>query len=150
MRFLAVCPGGFDSTAARQIADASLFDLVMLVEKSLLHAVGGGRYAMHPLLRQYALEQLVTHDEARAARQRQSSYYLDLLTAATEDFAGAGQRNALDRLDAEADNVRAAWLWAGEQGDWIALHRAAASLYEFLHIRSHYGDGQQLCRHLIG
>ncbi len=68
LRRLAVCPSGFDAGAAHQIADASLFDLAMLVEKSLLRVDADGRYTMHPLLRQFALERLDARDETADAR----------------------------------------------------------------------------------
>ncbi len=143
LRTLAVCPGDFDGAAAQQIADASLFDLAMLVEKSLLRA-SAGRYTMHPLLRQYAREQLAADAQEDDARTRHSAYYLQMLAVSDGELSGIEQPHALERVAMELDNVRAAWLWAVEQGAWALLQRAAAPLYDFLHIRSHYADGQLL------
>jgi len=144
LRRLAVCPGGFDTDAARQIADASLFDLAMLVEKSLLRADATGRYTMHPLLRQFALERLDARGETVDARHRHCVWYLDLLVDAARRFTGSEQRAALNRVDADFDNLEAAWLWAVEQEAWPDIHRAAPALYDFLQIRSRYADGEQL------
>ncbi len=144
LRVLAVCPGDFDAAAAQQIADASLFDLAMLVEKSLLRTAAVGRYTMHSLLRQFAQERLAAHAQEDTARSRHSGYYLQMLAATDGELSGAQQHRTLERIDAELDNLRAAWLWAVEQGEWATLQRAAAPLYDFLHIRSHYADGQFL------
>ncbi|MEZ4732411.1 MAG: hypothetical protein R3E79_35310 [Caldilineaceae bacterium] len=64
---LSVFRGGFQRAAAKAVAEASLMDLAIFVEKSLLQMTPRGRYQIHELLRQFAAEQLAaTPDEAAA------------------------------------------------------------------------------------
>jgi predicted ATPase/transcriptional regulator with XRE-family HTH domain len=55
---LSVLRGSFDQEAAEVLGGASLSLLASLADKSLLHADGSGRYALHELLRQYAADQI--------------------------------------------------------------------------------------------
>ena len=58
---LGVFRGGFRRDAAQRIAGVTLNDLAMLVDRSFLYAGPTGRYTMHELMRQFALEQLRNH-----------------------------------------------------------------------------------------
>ncbi|MCB0198123.1 MAG: hypothetical protein KDJ65_39640, partial [Anaerolineae bacterium] len=50
--------GGFETAAARAVVDATPQQLAHLVDRSLLRRTPDGRYRRHPLLLQYATEQL--------------------------------------------------------------------------------------------
>ena len=72
-----------------------------------------GRYQIHELLRQFAAEQLAAQPaEAAATAQRHGHYYLAYLAARTERLVNSEQRQALNEVGEELENVRAAWLWA--------------------------------------
>lgn len=58
---LSVFTGSFSRDAARHIAGASVTVLATLVDKSLLRRAGPGRYAMHQLLRRFAIAHLHTN-----------------------------------------------------------------------------------------
>jgi len=77
---LSVFRGGFDRAAAEYVADANLFVLSTLVDKSLLMRVGVDRFKPHELVRQFALEKLRKNfDEYQDALQRHYQYYASLM-----------------------------------------------------------------------
>ena len=59
-------------------------------------------------LREYALERLAARGDGEAVRRRHAGFYLVLAEAAEPGLLGPKQREWLDRLDAERDNIRAA------------------------------------------
>lgn len=144
LRQLALCRGGFGLEAAGQIAGASLFDLATLVEKSLLRQAENGRYEMHELLRQYTVEQVAEHGEMEAMRRRHADYYLNLLQRRGAALTGAAQRQALNELAEEQENLHVAWQWAVGAGEWQRVEKALAALYNFMQVRSSYWEGKEL------
>jgi len=135
-RQLAVFQGGFDLTAAQEVAGATLSTLSTLLDRSLLRISATGRWGWHPLLHRFAAELLNMHpDEAHAARQRHAAYYLAFLQAQQERLWGEQIGQALAEIEGEIKNVQAAWNWAVTQGDVQALAQGleAFSLYHYLH-----------------
>lgn len=108
---LSVFRGGFTRHAATDIAGASLRSLTKLAGKSLLVSDRQtGRYSAHELLRQYAEEELQAdaklHDQTVAAH---TTFFADLSGRAFEDLFGAGdQKQALDSMEGDLDNIRSA------------------------------------------
>ena len=109
---LSVFRGGFSYTAAKAVTGMSLGVLLALTHKSLLYRAADGRFTLHELVRHYAAEQLLaegaskqTHAQAQHAR-----YYLGLL--GTLEMWSETETASLAVLDAEVDNLRAAWRWA--------------------------------------
>lgn len=74
---LSVFRGGFRLEAAGAVAGASLYQLLDLVNKSLLRR--GDRFEMHELLRQYADHRLLGTERAHTLG-RHASYYAQFLT----------------------------------------------------------------------
>jgi predicted ATPase len=133
---LSVFRGTFRRADAERVAGASLPILATLVEKSLLEALGTGRYGLHELLRHFAAERLAgdTQDEV-ATRGGHSGHHLGLLGRLAPLLDGAEQRRALDEIAASLDDVEAAWAWALDRGDVGALDEAlavAADVYRLL------------------
>jgi DNA-binding SARP family transcriptional activator/predicted ATPase len=142
---LSVFRGSFDQAAAEQVAGATLMTLAILVEKSLLRVTAQGRYHMHELLRQFAAEKLVTSgEEGLPAYQQHSSYYLDFLLKQEKRLVGKEQRQALDEIGQEIDNIRTAWHWATAQDNLEIIRQAAVPLYTFYQIRSRYQEGHDI------
>src|SRR5207248_6919152 len=128
---LAVFRGGFEREAAEQVAGASLHTLTALVDKSLLHVTATGRYDMHELLRQYNEEYLQKSGDTAAARTAHSTYYLGFLHQREADLKGRRQLAALDEVEADFENVSAAWRWAASQKAYETIDQALESLYLF-------------------
>jgi tetratricopeptide (TPR) repeat protein len=102
---------GFTRQAAQQVTGASLRSLAGLVDKSFLsHEPDSGRLEVHELLRQYAQERLEMTPEAYLlAQEAHASYYADFMRAHGRDLKGPGQMQALVEIEADIENVRAAW-----------------------------------------
>jgi predicted ATPase len=115
LRALSVFRGGFTREAAQAVAGASLCDLMSLVDRSLLHRAPTGRYEVHGLLRQYAMEKLDRVPElAKAVRDRHCAYYCLALQRWETELKGPRQQAAIAEMEAEIDNACAAWEWAVE------------------------------------
>jgi predicted ATPase len=115
LRALAVFHGGFTRQAARDVVGADLRLLAALVDKSLLDTLPSGRYDFHPLVHQYAREQLAeAPDEAAKAHEAHALHFHGLLASRLEALRGHGHAAAYQELEADLPNVRAAWRWASE------------------------------------
>jgi predicted ATPase/DNA-binding SARP family transcriptional activator len=144
---LSVFRGGFTREAALEVAGASLRDLMSLVNKSLLDASSRGRYELHELLRQYAANQLdLAPEQAHAVRDRHCAYYSASLERWAGELKGARQREALDQMDLEIENGRAAWYWAVAQGQVTRLVEGADGLWIYHDWRLRYEEGEAAYR----
>jgi predicted ATPase/DNA-binding CsgD family transcriptional regulator len=143
---LAVFRGGFSREAAGRVSGASLRQLAGLVDKSLLSLdAASSRLEMHELLRQYAQERLERRPEkARAARQQHAAYFAAFTTERWQQIKGPRQMAALAELEADIENVRAAWHYSLEQGDVARLWHFIDGLYQLHWIRGWNQAGRAL------
>ena len=139
---LTVFRGGFTREAAEAVAEASLWVLMGLVNKSLLQREPTGRFEIHELLRQFGAEKLA-QDSAQetTARDRHSAFYCAFLHQREADLQGGRQQAALSEIEVDLENVRRAWAWAIENGSFEAVEQALESLYEFYLIQSRFQEG---------
>ncbi|MGH9269115.1 MAG: ATP-binding protein, partial [Acidimicrobiales bacterium] len=138
---LAAFPGGFTLGAAERLAvvgdDDMLAIVAQLVAKSLVVAdrgPGPTRYGMLESVRQYGEERLDQSGEAVPVRDALAQWALELAERAEAELAGPHQREWLDRLEVEHDNLRAALAWVtGEAArpDGESGARLAAALGRF-------------------
>jgi len=147
LQALSVFRGGFTQGAAEQVAGASLRELMALVNRSLLQRTPTGRYEVHELLRQYTAEKLDQSPVAsEAAHDRHSAYYAAALQQWAADLKGPRQQAALAEVEADSENVRAAWNWAVERGQVARLDQALEGLCRFYRWRGRYQEGENVCR----
>ncbi len=147
LRQLSVFRGGFTRQAAEQATGASLPQLAGLVDKSLVSLTAGGRYYMHELLRQFCANKLeAAPPEQALTRARHSDYFLAFLQKRATALMGKQPKVVLDEIQAEVENVRAAWNWAVEQGPVEALESAMEGLFRFCWLRSHFQEGEEAFR----
>jgi len=132
---LAVFRGGFTRDAAQRVTQANLRDLQALVGKALITRDLDGRMTMHELLRQYGEERLVETGHYDAARDAHSDYYLAFLQTREMDVKGARQHEALQEIDVDFENVRAAWSWAVQSGRLARLDDSVECLYWYCDMR---------------
>jgi predicted ATPase/DNA-binding SARP family transcriptional activator len=149
LRRLAVCCGAFSREAAEQIASASLPILANLVDKSLLARQPAGRYALHPLVRQYAAEQLQAVGETAETNNRHLEFFKAMAEIAETQLNGPEQTRWLDRLEAENENLRAALTWTLHDGDTEAGVHLAVALYPFWYWRNYFGEGRTWLRRVL-
>jgi predicted ATPase len=134
---LSVFRGSFNRQAAVEVAGAGLHELSGLVSKSFLYSLADGRYIVHELLRQYGVEELQQDNRLwEAACDRHSAYYLVLFAQRARDIFGSKYRDTLETLDAEIENLRAAWEWATERGQFELLDQALFGLFSYFTTRS--------------
>ncbi|MBN1284629.1 MAG: AAA family ATPase [Anaerolineae bacterium] len=142
---LSVFQGCFTREAAQAVAGAPLPMLSVLVDKSLLRSDAAGGYDMHELVRQYAEEKL---DERPDLRDRthdlHCTYYIDFLQAQWEPMRGSRPGEALDAIEGEIENIRAAWHWAIAHTKEAEIERGLDSLWFFYDTRSRYREGAKI------
>lgn len=113
---LSVFRGGFTRQAAQQVAGASLQALAGLVNKSFLsHNPASGRLEIHELLRQYAQEQL-DHSTSfcKKAHEAHAAYFATFMEQGWERLRDHRQMAALAEIEADIENIRAAWKFCVE------------------------------------
>jgi predicted ATPase/DNA-binding CsgD family transcriptional regulator len=129
---------------------AVLDGLQELVDHSLLRqlpAPGPPRYLMLETIREFAAERLGTPEAARL-RGAHADAFAALAGTAGRPLAGQGEREWLERLDAEHDNIRAAIDWYHQEDPAAAL-RLAAVMSWFWSLHGHYTEGRQRLRQLL-
>ncbi len=145
---LAVFPTGFTLEAARTVAQTHLALLLGLVNHSMLRRDDGGRYAMHELVRHYALEQLDAVERARLERLL-SAYVLRWLRRHAEDLRGPRHADAIAALSAEGGSVRAACDLALDHGAWSELDGSLRAIYRFHREAGTLRDGRAVFAHVV-
>ncbi len=167
---LSVFQGGFRRDAAVQVAKTSLMILSALVDKSFLQrnspANGSAasesevRYEMHDMLRQYAAEKLSEHTGRiidgqfvslvkEQAKTRHSNYYADFLYQRKDRLRGEHQKQTLQEIGEEIDNIRAAWQWAVKHRDVQNLDKCLVALFYFYDIRGWVQEGVEAFREAV-
>jgi serine/threonine protein kinase len=142
---VSVFHGGFTREAVQHILGANLRTLALMVNKSLLRRdTTSGRYEIHELLRQYAEDKFHQFPDMTAIYDTHSRYYLGLITQQTPRLKGQGQLEAIDIIETDFENIRAAWKWAVQQGSAEAVQAAIEPLYLFLITRNRFMDGEEL------
>ncbi len=144
---LAVFHGEFTLEAAKAVTGVDIRLMLSLVNRSLVRRdPASGRFRLHELLRQYAEEHLRrSSEQERAARHAHIDYYSRFVEQQWESMpSGRGLRRILDAIEANMDNVRAAWWGAVSQGDTGALLRMERGLALLYDLRNWLREAAQL------
>jgi predicted ATPase len=131
---LGVFRGGCALEAAEAVVGADVDTLQSLVDKSLLRHTGD-RYWMLETIRDFAAEQITEE-----IRRSHAAYFLALAEAA-EPHLPAYDREWVDRLEREHDNLRAALDWLEAEHQTESLQRLAGALARFWLMRGHAREG---------
>jgi DNA-binding SARP family transcriptional activator len=143
----AVFRGGFDARAAQTVAGATPALLASLADKSFLRRDAEGRYRRHPLLLQFAGEQLQSRpDLAADAARRHGEWFGRLLADADSALHGADQAVALAHIRRDLDNVRQAWRLATERRDFAFFAQVLDPLMFVFDIGGLSYEACDLCR----
>jgi predicted ATPase/DNA-binding SARP family transcriptional activator len=148
-RRLSVFRGGFTPEAVAAVLGAARGPaahhaaLAALVDRSLVRQVGPGRFDLHELVRQYAAERLADDPaEEAAALAAHAGQFLGLLRRSEGDLKGERQPAAIEAVDTDLDNVRAAWRHAIRTADWPGIAGAMESLFLVYEIESFFEEGE--------
>ncbi len=145
---LSVFRGGFSRRAALDITGISLQELGGLVDKSLVVRKTDGQFELHELVRQYAVEKLrVEPDKYSEIQVRHCIYYCAVLKHKIGILKGPQQPEALNEIQADYGNFRAAWYWAASNKLAAQLDDAIESLCLYCLRRGRYEEGENACRY---
>jgi len=140
---LAVFAGGCTLKAAEDVTEADLDVLQSLVDKSLVRYTEK-RFWMLETIRQYATERLEASDEADELRRRHAAYFLAAVEGATTAVQRPqGEPVALDRLERDHDNFRAALQRFEARGETQLTLRLAGAMADFWGERGHTTEGRR-------
>jgi predicted ATPase/DNA-binding CsgD family transcriptional regulator len=134
---LSIFKGGFARQAAQQVAGASLRQIGELVNKSILkHDPDTGRLEIHELLRQYAQEYLENSQQtSRSTKEAYAAYFADFMWERWKLFKTSGQMLALAEIEADIENIRAAWRYCLDQKNSSQLLKFVYSFWIIYWIR---------------
>ena len=138
---LAVFRGGCTLEAAEAVVEADIDILQSLVDKSLVR-FSDERYSMLETIRDFASERLETWGEAQELRRRHAEHFL-ALTEEAEPHLPAYQREWVDRLEIEHDNLRASFDRLESSGETQRALRLAGSLSLFWLVKGHLSEGRR-------
>ena len=137
LRATSVFAGGFELASIHAVAaygDAVdvLRHLDSLVRKSLVvadHTTTRTRYSLFETIRQFAEDRLEAAGELAATRDRHAAHFAGEAGARWDRWNGPGWRDAVDWVEAEFGNLRAAFRWSSARGEVavatdIAAHAA--------------------------
>jgi tetratricopeptide (TPR) repeat protein len=150
-RRLGVFAGGYtleavEAVAGDDSAPSTLALVAALVDKSLTRPLPvtasetGPRFGMLQTIREFALEQLAACGEEPATREAHARYCMHLVETLRRP-AGA-QKGALDQLQTEHANVRAALEWLDVEGPGTDFVHLAAMLPGFWSRGGHLREGR--------
>lgn len=137
---------GFTREAAQAVAGASLGLLAALADKSLIRLKLDGRYELHELLRQFGAQQLAGNVALEnATRERHCAYFFGWLKRQelrlrNPDF----QERALEEVETEQDDLRAAWTWAVQHQLTNRITEGLECVGTFIDLRGGFAEGRDV------
>ncbi|MGO4594554.1 DUF4062 domain-containing protein [Leifsonia sp. 2TAF2] len=118
-------------------------DLAVLVDSSLVSQHDSDdrpRFTMQAIVREYAREQLQSGGELDRARDAHARYFIDLGARARLPLKGGGQREWMQRLGDERDNLRAAERYLLDARDWDRAAELAFNLFLYFWVIGLLGE----------
>jgi tetratricopeptide (TPR) repeat protein len=145
---LSVFAGGWTLEAANEVChgapinkDDVVYVLIGLIEQSLVVAEeDGDRYRMLETVRQYAQDRLRDSGEEKRWRDRHLEHFLTVAEEAAPNIQATQQRQWLECLGVEHDNLRSALTWA-TGADAVSGLRLASACWRFWLIRGYAREG---------
>ena len=138
----AVFAGSFSVEAAEQVCGADLDALESLLEKSLLRRWASGRLGMLETIQEYAAEALEARADAAEVRAGFEDFFAQLLDREWERLLDPAEGSAaIDRLDADYDNVLSALASALDRGETERTALMARRLHTFWRLRDRLLEG---------
>ncbi len=144
-RKLGIFSGGISREAAQIVAGAGSQLLAKLVNKSLLHYTLAGRYEVHAIVHQYALEKLRTlSQQFQVTSDLHCGYFATLVARTALRLKGADQKKALDEIYENLKNIRKAWNWAVAGFQEQHLEQLLEGICNFYSRRNYFEEGQSV------
>ena len=151
-RAMAVFTDGFSLEAAEAIAEAlfceaadALASLCSLVDKSFLRTTVGidrePRYRMLETIREFGLAQVHASGEEAILRNAHADFFIGYANKVAQAFRPVIQLSAVDRLEADYANFRAALTWLLATDRREDARRLTVSLRRFWFLGGHEREG---------
>lgn len=159
-RRLALFAGGCTLEAVETICNAdgalaedTLESLAALIDKSLLQQqispTGAVRFVSLRVIREFALEELRQHGEVEAIQQQHAAYFLQLAETAEIELNGSKQKEWVEQLGVEYDNLRTVLEWSITDGEAEIGLRLSVALWRFWQISGYYHEGYRWLTSLL-
>lgn len=144
---LSVFSGGWKLESAEAIftEDDVLSLLESLFDKSLVvfeESPSGGRYRLLETVRQYARDRLMEEGDGVSWRDRHARHFLAYAESANLGLRGPHQRECLEKIESEQDNIRTALEWLLQDADVQLPLRLCAACCRFWVMRGRYAEGR--------
>ena len=151
---LSIFRGGWHLDAAEAVAAAApaveidvLDGLTALVDQSLVRRAdepdGTPRFDMLESIREFAAELLESGPDADAVRAAHAAIFVSLAEDAATQLGGAEQRQWLDHLERDHDNLRAALTWAIERPEPDLAVRLVYAQWRFWQQRGYLPEARR-------
>ncbi|TFY97023.1 ATP-binding protein [Ramlibacter humi] len=146
---LAVFEGPIHLEQAREVAKAEPAVLLRLVQKSMLQRIGGARFRLHPLLRDF-VRVTAPADGLSQAQERHCEYMLGRLASMpllkpSWDLPEEGRE-----MVSQAEDLVKAWRYAVDAQRIDLMGHALPNLSILLHMGSRREEAAALCEHAQG
>ena len=146
---LAVFRGGWTVDAAEMVCGVVsgcdvLNDMQALLESSLVRMStdeGEPRLSMLETVREFAADLFERDENSAAVEEAHARYFFDLIETAGAGLRTGEQSTWLARLEADHDNIRAAFSWAIAHDEPERVAEGGWSLWIFWWIRAHLTEG---------
>jgi transcriptional regulator with XRE-family HTH domain/tetratricopeptide (TPR) repeat protein len=130
---LAVFRGGFSQMSAEAAFGISTRQILGLVNKCWLRQESNGRFGLHELVRQYAEQRaLVQPGLWVSIRESHSLIFCNLLKSHQGEWFSHKEKTFVAQIEADFQNIEAAWSWAIENCRADYIGRAIESLCIYL------------------
>lgn len=142
---LSVFAGGADLAGVHGVCaepgadESDTLELVTaLVDKSMVGAGDGTRYRVLETLRAYGRERLAEEGAGAELARRHATYFAELAEGSARGVQSAEEREWVDRIVPEHDNLRAAFEWSMAAGDIDLVLHIITSFSEVAYLRVSY------------
>jgi len=141
-----------EDVVASLVEGDALESLAQLVDHSLVRqseAFGEARFWMLETIREFAVDRLVESGLLESVERNHTNVFTDLAEQAAPRLTKVDQKQWLDRLEREHDNMRAALTWAIEHQEADLALRLGSALWRFWQIRGHIDEGVERMRAVL-
>jgi predicted ATPase/DNA-binding SARP family transcriptional activator len=136
--------GGFTQAAALQVAQTTPALFTSLVDRSFLTPVSANRWTLHEIIHDFARQKAIHRGLLNPTQAVHAAYFRALLAAIAVENQPIIRANALDQIEAELENILAAWAYFIEKNQIQKLDNCIDILFQFFNIRSLFQEGAHL------
>ena len=147
--YLSVFRGGFTRDAAIAVTGIGLRTLTTLANKSLISRDSNGRYHIHALIREYAMDMLKNAGQDDILVEAHADYFAAFLNQILPDYSYRSDPTVLKQVAADIDNFRTAWQWAVDHQDVEKLTQMTLGFQMYFQMTGQFRDGFEIYKKVI-